>query len=213
MLNFLKPLTKQFMKKYLLAVLLFFTLLAQNVLAQEAAPIKAKGKYILEPNHSSISWVVSHMGFSNVSGKFTDLKGEIVFDETKPESSSVNVTINTNSISTGLPKFDAHLKSKDFLNVKDFPTAHFVSTKVTPDKNSNITKSARIEGNLTLLGITKPITLNARFNKVAVNPMNQKESVGFSANTVIKRSDFGITYGLPNIPDMIVLTIEVEANR
>ena len=217
------------MKKYLLpvaiaAISISSSLSIQGAVAAETGPAVNKSvvapeivakKYIIEPNHTSVSWSANHMGFSNVTGKFTDISGEIVFDEKKPESSSVNVAIKTSGISTGLSNFDEHMKSADLLNVKKFPTAQFVSKKIILDNNpkTKMLKRATIEGELTLLGVTKPVTLNAKFNKIAPNPMNQKETVGFSANGVIKRSDFGINYALPAVPDSVALTIEVEANR
>ena len=146
---------------------------------------------------------------SNISGKFTDIDGVIIFNEKKPEQSSVEVTLKTNSIETGIAKFNAHLKSADFFNVEKFPTATFVSKKVTLiGKNK-----AKIEGDLTLLGVTKLITLNAIFNKSGINPVNQKSSIGFTATASLKRSDFGIKYALPGIADKVDLLVQLEANR
>jgi polyisoprenoid-binding protein YceI len=155
-------------------------------------------------------WIADHFGYSKVSGKFTDISGEIVFDEKKPQDSSVQVEIKTDSIATGLPKFEEHLKSKDFFDVKTFPTAKFVSKKIIVEGKKN---KAQIIGDLTLLGVTKEVVLKAEFNKSAPNPMSQKPTIGFSAKTSINRSDFGIKYALPGIADKIELVIEVEANR
>ena len=112
-------------------------------------------------------------------------------------------------MNSGIAKLDEHLKSKDFFDVANFLTAKFVSKKIiVTGKNK-----AKIEGELTLLNITKPVVLNAVFNKVGVNPLNQKETIGFSAEAEINRSDFGIKYAVPNVSDKVKLVIEVEANR
>ena len=168
-----------------------------------------ENKYAIEPNHTSVLWTANHFGFSNVSGKFTDIEGAIVFDEKEPKKSSVDVTIKISGLNSGIAKLDEHLKSKDFFDVANFLTAKFVSKKIiVTGKNK-----AKIEGELTLLNITKPLVLNAVFNKVGVNPLNQKETIGFSAEAEINRSDFGIKYAVPNVSDKVKLVIEVEANR
>lgn len=166
-------------------------------------------KYQIEPNHSHVNWTANHFGFSNQTGKFSDVAGEINFDEKKPQNSSVDVTIKIASLTTGLPKFDGHLKSADFFNEKEFPTAKFVSKKVkVTGKNT-----AKVEGELTLHGVTKPVTLNAKFNKSDVSVITQKPTVGFSATATIKRSEFGINYAVPAVSDNVELVIEVEANK
>ena len=166
-------------------------------------------KYQIEPNHSHVNWTANHFGFSNQTGKFSDISGEINFDEKKPQDSSVDVTIKIASLTTGLPKFDGHLKSADLFDEEKFPTAKFVSKKIkVTGKNK-----AKIDGELTLHGVTKPVTLNATFNKSDVSGVTQKPTVGFSATTVIKRSEFGINYAVPAVSDNINLIIEVEANK
>ncbi len=166
-------------------------------------------KYQIEPNHSHVNWTANHFGFSNQTGKFSDISGEINFDEKKPQNSSVDVTIKIASLTTGLSKFDGHLKSADFFDEKQFPTAKFVSKKVkVTGKNT-----AKIEGELTLHGVTKPVTLNAKFNKSDVSVITQKPTVGFSATSTIKRSEFGMNYAVPAVSDEISLLIEVEANK
>ena len=108
---------------------------------------------------------------------------------------------------TGLQKFDNHLKNEDFFNVEKFSEAKFVSKRVEPVNE----KQARVHGELTLLGVTKPLTLNVTLNKMGVNPYNKKETVGFTAEGVIKRSQYGMSYGIPGIPDDVELLIETEA--
>ncbi len=166
-------------------------------------------KYMIEPTHTSITWVFDHFGFSRPSGKFNNISGFILFDETNPQNSSTEIIINTKGISTGVEKFDDHLKSKDFFDIKNFPIAKFVSKKITVTAKNK----AKIIGDLTILSTTKTITLDTIFNKSAINPINQKSTIGFSAKTSINRADFGINYALPNISDKIDLIIELEANK
>src|SRR5690606_15131983 len=112
------------------------------------------------------------------------------------------------SIATGIKQFDDHLKSADFFDVKKFPEARFVSTKV--EKTGE--KTGKVTGDLTLNGVTKPVTLDVTFNNKGPHPMNQKPTVGFSATGTVKRSDFGIKYALPAVTDEVQLQIEAEAN-
>jgi len=162
--------------------------------------------YKIDPNHSSITWKASHFGFSSPSGKFSELEGVITLDEKNPQDSSVEVSLKTDSMTTGLSKFDEHLKSADFFNTTKFPKVEFVSSAVSPSG-----KSAKIRGNLTLLGVTKMITIEVKLNKIGTNPINQKQTVGFSGKATLKRSDFGIKFGLPNIADKVEIEIEIEA--
>lgn len=185
------------MKKVLFAALLFCAL-----------PLAAAENYTLDPTHTNITWKASHFGFSSPSGKFGDVTGTLVLDSEKPENSKVDVRINTASITTGFPKFDEHLKTADFFNVLKFPEARFTSFKV--EKTGADT--AIVHGDLTLLGITKRITLNAKLNKKDTN-MFGKYVAGFSLSSSIKRSDFGMRTYLPGISDEVLLDIEVEAIR
>lgn len=166
-------------------------------------------KYQIESNHAFVLWQASHFGFSKQVGKFSDLSGEILFDEKNPQASSVNVTIKTDALATGLPKFDNHLKSADFLDVDKYPTAQFVSKKIKVTGKNR----AKIEGDLTLRGITKSVVLDAKLNKIGTSVVTQRETIGFNAVTSIKRSDFGISYGVPGVSDQVDLVIEVEANK
>lgn len=188
--------------KLLTATILALSFFTKNSFAEE-------NKYAIEPTHTSVLWVANHFGFSDVSGKFSEIEGSITFDEKNPAKSAVDATIKIASINTGLAKFDQHLKSKDFFDVEKFATAKFISKKITVTGKNK----AKIEGDLTLLAVTKSVVLDAKFNKAGVNPINQKQSIGFSAKTIIKRSDFGINYAIPGVADNVNLIIEVEANR
>lgn len=189
---------------------LCFALAANVVLSVSCATVSyaAMETYMLDPLHTNVYWHAGHMGFSNPSGKFTNVSGILKLDEDKPENSSLNVTIGTGSVMTGIEKFDDHLKSADFFNSKKYPVSTFISDKVEVGADK---KTARVHGKLMLLGVTKPVVLDVGLNKIGVNPMTGKKTAGFNANTFIRRSDFGMEYGLPNIADYVRVTIEAEA--
>jgi polyisoprenoid-binding protein YceI len=169
----------------------------------------AADSYKFDPNHTSVIWRASHFGHSSPHGIFSNIEGDLTLDEKNPEASSMKVTVPVAKLATGIAKFDEHLKSKDFFNAEKFPTATFVSTKV--EKTGD--KTAKVTGDLTLLGVTKPVTLDVTLNQIAPNPMNKKQTAGFTATGTIKRSDFGMNFGVPNVSDEIPLTIEAEANK
>ncbi|MBP7709881.1 MAG: YceI family protein [Rickettsiales bacterium] len=164
--------------------------------------------YKVDPMHASINWTANHFGFSNQSGKITDVTGAINLDETRPQESSVDVKIGVGSLVTGLSKFDEHLKSADFLNVAKFPTATFKSTSVAPSGKN----FAKVRGNLTLLGVTKPVTLDVKIVRIGTSPISQQKTIGFYATTTIKRSDFDMTFGAPGVSDSVKIVIDLEAN-
>lgn len=181
-----------------------FALVCAFALPAQAAP----ETYNLDPNHTNVYWHASHFGFAESSGKFTDVAGTLVLDEEKPETSTVEVTFQAQSLDTGIPKFDAHLKSKDFFDAEKFPTITFKSTKVEVTGE----KTAKVSGDLTLHGVTKPATLEMTLNKIGTSMAHRVKSAGFSGSTTIKRSEFGMGYGVPGIPDDVRITIDSEAN-
>ncbi len=185
------------MTKYLIAILFTFFGVSSN----------AAELYKIDSTHASINWSANHFGFSDQLGKITDVSGHITFDETDPKSSSVEVQIGLGSNVTGLVKFDEHLKSVDFFNVTKFPTATFKSTSITPSGKT----FAKIKGDLTFLGVTKPVTLDTKLIKKGINPINQSKTIGFFATTTLKRSDFGINFGLPGISNLVKIEINLEA--
>lgn len=177
-------------------------------LAVSTPALAAPQTFTLDPSHTNVYWHASHFGFADSSGRFADVTGTVVLDEAKPETSKVNVVIKTGSVVTGIPKFDDHLKSKDFFNSEAFPDATFNSTKVEVTGE----KTAKVTGDFTLLGITKPVTLDVTLNKVGEHPYLKKQAAGFSAETTLKRSEFGIEYGLPGVPDEVKITIQSETH-
>lgn len=191
------------MKPFLRAFVLFFLLLPFSI-AIKAAPVN----YTLDPNHTYVLWRINHLGFSNPSGKWM-AGGNLILDKDNPKNSQVKATIDLANIITGIPELDKHLKGKNFFDVAQFPTASFVSNKI--DITGKTT--AKVHGILTLHGLSKPITLNVTFNKAAVSPVSNKDTVGFSATTLLKRSDFGITTLIPEVSDEVKINIETEAYK
>ncbi len=175
-----------------------------------AAPLSASAAetYTFDPHHTSVIWSAVHFGASAPHGIFSNIEGELALDEAAPEKSTFKVTIPTDKVATGIEKFDGHLKSKDFFDVEKHPTATFVSTSV--EKTGS--KTAKVTGDLTLIGVTKPVVLDVTLNQIAPNPMNNKKTAGFSATTTIKRSEFGMNYAIPGVSDDVTLQIEAEAN-
>lgn len=163
--------------------------------------------YAFDASHTAVTWHINHFGFSNPSGKFMSAKGTLTLDEQAPQSSKVELDIDVNAMNTGVAKLDEHLKSKDFFDVATYPTAHFVSTKV----QQTGADTANVTGDLTLHGVTQPITLKVHLNKIGQNMMGKK-TAGFTASTALKRSDFGMKTYLPNLGDDVTIDIEAEAN-
>ncbi len=184
----------------------FLTLLAFATMA--TTPVLAADTYVLDQNHVNIVWHANHFGFSNPSGRFGIVDGTVTLDEAAPEKSNVEVTIDVGGLVTGIAKFDEHLKSADFLDVEKYPHAVFKSTLVELTGKD----SARVTGDLTLHGVSKPVVMEVKLNKLDMHPMVKKKTAGFTAHTIIKRSDFGIDQHIPAVSDEVTIDIEAEAN-
>ena len=191
------------------AAVLALALLALPARAQEAgtsdpAAVKA-GTYVLDPGHSRVTWSVTHLGFSTYTGLLPAAEGTLVLDPAAPEKSTLAVTLHTGKVGTLDSELDKHLKGEGFFNVAKFPTATFKATQIVATG-----KTAKITGDLTLLGVTKPVTLDATFNQAGTNPLDKTYSLGFDAKAVIKRSDFGMKTYVPAVSDEVTLQIETE---
>ena len=191
------------MKRLLSHVYLMVALFSVCIL-----PASAADTYTFDTNHTSVLWHISHFGFSYPSGKWL-ANGTLIADEAKPQDSKVNITIDVAAIDTGITKLDEHLKSSQFFDVEKFPTATFVSDKVTlTGKNT-----AKVHGMLTVHGVSKPVILDVTLNKLGVSPITNKKTAGFTAITNIKRSDFGMTTYLPGLGDDVKIDIQAEAAK
>lgn len=191
------------MKKTLFTAALFVATAAGALTPAFAAPVS----YKIDPAHTAVAFIVNHIGFSNVIGRFNTVGGDISFDKDAVEKSTVNVTIDATSIDTNHAKRDEHLRSPDFFNAKEFPKLTFKSTRI--EKTGD--KTGKLHGDLTMLGVTKPVVLDITFNKDGVSPPSKLETAGFSARGTVKRTDFGMKYGAPAVGDDIQLLIEIEA--
>ena len=180
------------------------------VIAQGAATPGTKdvakvtgGTYAVEPTHTQIVFAYDHMGFTNNMGVIAQPTGTLTLDKANPAASKVSIEVPIANLTTGIPALNEHLAKPEFFDVAKFPKATFVSTGVKTDGPTGAT----ITGNLTIKGITKPVTLDAEFYGAGANPMNKKENIGFVATGTIKRSDFGMGMAVPVVGDAVELKI------
>ena len=168
----------------------------------------ASDSYTVDPAHTYAHFSVNHMGFSTMHGRFDKTSGKATLDMAA-KTGSVDISIESASVSTGFAKRDDHLKSPDFFNAAEYPAITFKSSSIKFKGNA----PASIEGELTMLGVTKPVTLTVSEFKCGENPMSKKYECGAGASAKIKRSDFGMTKFLPAVGDDIKLEFEIEANK
>ena len=175
--------------------------------ASAALPaIAAPETYVLDQAHSFPRFSYSHFGFSTQLSRFDKTTGKVIFDKVA-KTGSVDVVIDTKSVDTGFPVFNEHIQGEDFFDTPKYPTATFKSTKVVFDGD----KPASIEGNLTLKGITKPVTLTVTSFLAMPHPMVKKDALGANAYTVVKRSDFNAGKYAPYVSDEVRIDIAIEA--
>jgi polyisoprenoid-binding protein YceI len=164
------------------------------------------GTYALDPTHTDVLVEWTHFGFSKPSAHFGITEGKLVYDADDVSKSSVEVTIPVTAIDTFVPKLDEHLKGADFFDAGKFPTATFKSTSVAAAGTNKLT----VTGDLTVKGITKPVTLDVTLNGAGEHPMAKKQAIGFSATGTLKRTDFGVGAYAPNVSDDVQLRITTE---
>jgi polyisoprenoid-binding protein YceI len=219
--------------RYILAVCAVATLVAcsddetkTDASAPEGAPsasaeIEAPaGVYKLDKYHASLIFRVNHLGFSNYTARFTRFDADLQFDPDNPESMSVVATIDPTSIETDYPEsdeldFNKELQGAEWLNAAKFPQISFRSTKIERTGPN----TARVTGDLELLGVTQPVVLDTTFNGgYAGHPMDPNARIGFSAQGTLMRSAYGMTYGIPEegstmgVGDQVEIIIETEFN-
>jgi polyisoprenoid-binding protein YceI len=174
--------------------------------ALSSAPALAAERYQIERPHTQIIFAVDHLGFSQSHGRFRDFDGELRFDAGDWSQSSVTLTVRTASVDMGDYEWDKHLKGKDFFDTNRFPEMTFRSTRVEQTGET----SGKVHGELTLLGVTRPVVLDVTLNKIGKHPIAGKDWIGFSAHTTLTRSEFGMGYGLPAIGDQVKVELQVE---
>lgn len=181
---------------------------AQTANTTDPAAVQA-GTYALETKHARVLFAVSHFGFSTWYGDFTGATGTLKLDPKSPSASRLEVSIPTASVSTTNATLDGELKSADWFDAAKHPTITFRSTAVTPTGPS----TAKVAGDLTFHGVTKPVVLDATFKAAGTNPMNKAYTVGFEVTGRIKRSDFGVTTYVPAVGDEVDLIISAPFER
>jgi polyisoprenoid-binding protein YceI len=181
---------------------------AQNAFSKDPGEVQA-GAYRIDPAHSKITWSVDHFGFSTYVGQFGKVEGAVSLDPKAVAASKVDVTIDANSVGTLNPALDAHLKTPDFLDTARFPTASFKATQV----KQTGPRTADITGDLTLRGVTRPVTVAATFNQGGVNSVDRTYSLGFAGKAKIKRTDFGVSAYAPALGDEVTLELEAELKK
>ena len=169
----------------------------------------ARDTYTIDSRHTFPVVETKHLGFSTQRGRFNNTSGKIALDRAA-KNGSIDVTIQVASIDMGIEKWDEHLKSEDFFNAAKFPTITFKSNKLV--FNGDVLAGA--EGELTMLGVTKPVTLAVVNFRCGPNPVTKKEMCGADTSTTIRRSDWGMKYGAPIvISDEVKISIPVEAYK
>jgi polyisoprenoid-binding protein YceI len=166
--------------------------------------------YTLEPNHSqgTVRW--SHLELSNPTAQFSQVEGTLEFDPAQPTMSSVMVTIPIAHLSSGVPDLDDDLRSARFFDLAKYPNATFKSTRVETTAMAN---KLKVTGDLSIRGVTKPVTLDVTINKVGTNPRLKLAAVGFDATATLKRSDFGLDKFVPQVSDDVTIHITCQGDE
>ncbi len=189
------------MKK--LALLSVIAAVASGFVAPaSAAPVT----YVIDPTHTYPRFSYSHFGLSTQLSRFNQTTGTVVLDKSA-RTASVDVAIDMTSVDTGYATFNEHIQAEDFLDTAKYPKATFKSTKVKFDGD----KPVAIDGNLTIKGITKPVTLEVTSFVNMTHPMLNKDAIGADASVVIRRSDFNAGKYAPNVGDELTISIALEA--
>lgn len=181
---------------------LFFALLSGAL----AVPAAAADSYRIDPGHTFPRFSVSHFGFSTHHGQFNQTAGRIVLDRAA-KSGSIEITVQTASIGTGDPRLEAELRSAKFFDVEKHPTMTFRAQRLRFEGDAPVAA----DGELTLLGVTRPLALAIARVSCGVHPLNRKDTCGAEASATLRRSDFGMKTFVPAIGDEITLRIQVEA--
>ena len=188
------------------AALLAFT--SSAAIAADPASVPA-GTYVLEPSHARIAFAIDHMGFSTWYGDFTGAKGGLTLDPKNVAASKLDITIPTASISTTNTVVDGELRDPSWFDAAKYPTITFRSTAVT----STGADTAKVTGDLTFHGVTKPVTLDVKFHGAGPHPMTKAYTVGFDATGSLKRSDFGVNKYVPLVGDKVDLFISAPFEK
>ncbi len=182
------------------------SLLAVALSASTVPAFAAPETYVIDNAHTFPSFSYSHWGFSLQTSRFNRTSGKVVLDKAA-KTGAVDVVIDMKSVETGSTKFNEHIQGEDFLDTARFPTATFKSTGVRFEGD----RPAAIDGNLTIKGVTRPVTLKVTGYQAIPHPMLKKDALGANATTTIKRSDFNAGKYAPNVGDEVTINIAIEA--
>ncbi|MSQ60835.1 MAG: polyisoprenoid-binding protein [Betaproteobacteria bacterium] len=181
--------------------------LAMSIAMMTGSAAYAADSYTIDSRHTFPSFFeVSHLGFSTQRGRFNGTKGKIVLDR-KLKTGSIDVTIATTTLDTGFDKLEEHLRGVDFFNTEIYPAMTFKADKITYNGDA----PSKIDGEVTLLGVPKPLTLSLVHFRCGIHPMLKKEVCGANASGTLKRSEFGMKYAVPAVGDEVKILIQVEA--
>ncbi len=183
------------------------TVLALGLVA--TTPAIAAERHVFDPDHTEIRFSWDHMGFSTTSAYFRDFDGALLYDEDEPTNSEIDVTIDIAGIDTGRAEFTEHLLSDDFFDVDTYPDARFVSREIHDQGDDRYA----VDGELTLHGTTRDVTLDVTINRIGENPISEARTIGFDATTTVSRSAFGMGMYTPMVGDDVTITISAEMPR
>nr|WP_313040487.1 YceI family protein [Brevundimonas diminuta] len=178
---------------------------AQSALTKVPSEVQP-GDYKLDPEHGKITWSVDHLGFSTYVGQFVNVQAELKLDPAKPSASTLTATIPLTDVASNSDGLNRHLQTADFFDTANHPVATFRSTRIVVDADDR--GEATVHGELTLRGVTRPVVMEVEFNQAG--PTRGGYKAGFDGEATIKRSDFGINFGLPALGDEVKLHIEGE---
>ena len=197
------------MKRFIFVPVLLASL---SAFAADGAKASGAETYVIDASHSDVVFGWNHFGFSNPSARFDKIEGSVLLDTTDLTRSSVSVTLPLDGLDTRIAKLDEELRGPDFLDAARYPAITFKSTKVEKAGANGL----RITGDLTLHGVTRPVTLDAKVNKIGIFEIPgvvKAPAAGFDATTTIKRSDFGVTKYVPAVSDEIPVRITLDAKQ
>jgi polyisoprenoid-binding protein YceI len=166
------------------------------------------GTYKTDPNHTQILYRYKHLGFTQNMGLLSGATGTLTLDPKNAANDKISVDVPINTIHTTIAALDKELLGPMFFDTDKYPTAHFESTGVTVSG-----KTAKIAGNFTIHGVTKPGVINATLEAVGANPMSKKDTIAFSGHATLKRSDFGVKQFVPMVGDEVELTITTALEK
>lgn len=187
-----------------------FLSIALLIVASLGSAQAAAQRYTLDPAHTTVAFLIDHVGYARTLGLFTDVSGSFSFDPLSNTVTDISITVATASVNTANEARDKHVRNKDFLHVSKYPDMRFTASSTTIDASG----AGEISGELNLLGVSQPLTLVVQLNKAEDYPFGHKRfTLGVSASGELNRSDYGMDYGVANalVGDTVELILETEA--